>query len=126
MLFGSGISALIRAGAALELEPGVALEALSIGAPHNSFAEGYELESAGTFLCYTIALRGAEVHVSAALMDSTAAPDHLLKTPDSEDGWRVVFAFISSMERYQVQSLERPITVGNPLIHPPETCWMVA
>jgi hypothetical protein len=125
MAFGSGLSALIKLGAGLELEAGVSLETLAIGRPHNSFAEGYELETCGQLLLYRITT-GAEVNVSASLADSISDPEHLLRTQDNEEGWRLCFNFISSLERYQVQSLERPITVGNPLIHPPETCWVVA
>lgn len=117
---------MIRCGAGLELEPGVELETLSIGHPENSLADGYEMETAGAFLSYTIAIRGTEVHVFAALIDSISAPEFLLRIPDSEDGWRVAFAFISSLERYQVQDLTKPIQVGDPTIHDPHTCWIVA
>jgi hypothetical protein len=117
---------MIRCGAALELEPDVSLETLSIGQPGNSLAEGYEMETAGTFLLYTVALRGAEVHVSASLLDSTAAPEHLLRAEDNETGWRTAFHLICSMEKYRVQSLARPIVVGNPALgDPPEECWIV-
>ena len=127
MVFGSGLSALIKLGAGLELEAGVSLETLAIGRPHNSFAEGYELETCGQFLLYRITIAGAaEVHVAASLADSISDPEHLLRTQDNEAGWGLVFAFVSSLERYGVCSLERPIVVGNPVIHPPETCWVVA
>ena len=117
---------MIRCAAACELESGVSLETIFIGSPPNSLSENYEWQACGSFLLYGVALAGAEIRVSAALFDSIGEPQFLLRTPDCEEGWRLVFAFVCSLEKYQVQSLERPITVGNPLIHPPETCWVVA
>ncbi|MGA7880872.1 MAG: hypothetical protein WBL40_17015 [Terrimicrobiaceae bacterium] len=123
---GSGISAMLRLGAGLELEADVSLETLSIGQVGNSLAGAFELQTAGTFLCYVVAIRGAEVHVGASLMDSISEPEHLLRTADNETGWRLVFNFISSLEKYEVQSLERPILVGDPVYHDPATCWIIA
>ena len=117
---------MLRAGAGLELEPDVNLETISIGAPPNSLAGNYELETCGRFLLYRIALAGAEVHVAAAPADSISPPEHLLRCPDSEEGWRLVFAFVSSLERYRVQNLERPIKVGDPVVHDPATCWIIS
>ena len=125
MPMGSGLSALIRTGAALELEADVALETLAIGSPKNSFSEGYEMETAGTFLLYTIALRGAQVHVSASLLDSIDGPEHLLRAADDETGWRTVFALICSMEKYRCQSLERPIEI-NGLAPDGSDSWIIA
>ena len=65
--------------------------------------------TAGTFLSYTIAIRGTEVHVSAALIDSIANPEFLLRMPDDELGWRIAFHLICALEKTQVKSLARPI-----------------
>ena len=100
MPFGSGLSALVRLGAGLELEDGVSLETTSIGCVPNSLAGNYELETCGRHLCYTITICGTQVRVNASLMDGIAAPEFLLGTLDCEDGWRLVFNFISSLERY--------------------------
>jgi hypothetical protein len=126
MPFSTGLSGLIRLAANAELESGVSLETIFIGAPPNSISENYEWQACGSFLLYGVALAGAEIRVSAALLDSIGEPQFLLKMPDCEDGWRVAFAFISSLERYQVQDLTKPIQVGDPTIHDPHTCWIVA
>ena len=119
----NGLSALIRLGASFELDSGV--ETLSIGCPENSQRD-YYLETAGKWLCYRIDIRGAAVLVSASLLDSTGAPQVLLKTCDVEARWEVVFRFLSSLERYEVRNLERPILVGNPVLDDPATCWIIA
>ena len=122
MPMSSGISGLIRLGAALELEAEVNLETLSIEALGNC---DYALETAGTFLLYRIALTGGEINVSASLIDSIDEPEHLLRVEDDETGWRTIFGLIASLERYRVPSLERPIRSGNPLYHDPATCWII-
>jgi hypothetical protein len=114
MPMGSGISAMLRLGAGLELEQDVALETISIGPVGNSLAGAYQLETCGAFLLYRVTIAGAEVHVSASLADSIAEPAHLLRTQDCEEGWRLCFAFISSLERHGVRSLVRPIVFGTP------------
>ena len=125
-MMGSGLSAMIRFAAAVELEDGVALETLSIGSPKNSLTSYYEWEGAGRFLMYTVAIVGTEILVSASLLDSTDAPELLLRAKDNESGWKLSFQFVCSLERYEVQSLTRPIQVGDPIIHDPTTCWIVA
>ena len=122
----SGLSAMIRCAAALELDAenvGRCVETLSIGSAEDG--SGYALQIAGRHLCYMVTLCGDQVRVSAGLLDSTAAPEFLLTVKDCEAEWETVFHFVSSLEKYEVQSLERPIQVGNPVIHPPAECWII-
>ena len=139
MPMSSGLGALIRLGASVELDSdlltifigcpetaGAAYRTNFVACSENRLGADYELETTGNHLLYRVAIVGAEVHVCASLLDSIGVLELLLRTPDSEDGWRVAFAFISSLEKYQVQSLERPIAVGDPAIHDPSTCWIVA
>ena len=131
MGFQSGLSALIRLGVSLELDSentGGCMTALSIGCPGNSLAGGNtcELQIAGKFLLYAVSIRGEAVVVSVALLDGIADPEVLLRTPDTEAGWELIFKFISSLEKYEVKNLERPIQVGDPAAgHDPETCWII-
>jgi hypothetical protein len=111
----SGLSAMIRLAAALELDrenAGVTMETLSIGHPEDSY--DYALEIAGQWLCYSVAIHGSEVRTGASLVDSISQPQTLLRTPDAESGWELVFRFISALEKYGVRSLVRPILVGEP------------
>ena len=117
------MSALIRCGAALELEAGVSLETLSNGAPPNALAENYELETAGRHLCYTVALRGVQVLVSASLLDGIDPPEMLLRAKDTEPEWQVVLHFISALEKAGVKSLARPIEAITD--DDPEHSWVV-
>ena len=114
---------MIRCGAALELEPDVALETLAIGQAPNSLAGSYELETAGKHLCYTVAIRGEQVLVSAALMDAAGEPEVLLRTRDAEAQWLVVFRVICALEKSGVQSLARPIEAISP--DGPESSWVI-
>ena len=119
---------MIRLGAALELEwenAGACMETLSIGAgPEGS---GYAMEIAGAWLS---AIRSPFIArrfvLSASLLDSVGQPELLLKTEDNEAGWELCFRFICSLEKYRVQSLARPIAVGNPVWDPPAECWVIA
>jgi hypothetical protein len=124
MPMGSGLGALIRLGASVELDSDLqtifigcpttaAYTTTFVGCPEGHLGADYELETTGNHLLYRVAIVGAEVHVCASLLDSIGVPELLLKTPDSEDGWRLCSRFISALEKYEVRSLERPITVGN-------------
>jgi hypothetical protein len=111
----SGLSAMIRLAAALELDAentGRCMETLSIGQTEGF--SGYVLEIAGAHLCYSIAIGGGQVFVGASLVDSISQPETLLQAPDSEQGWELVFRFISSLEKHEVKSLQRPIVFGTP------------
>ena len=116
MPFTSGLSAMVRLGAAFELDAenrGACMETLLIGARENSFGN-YELEIAGQWLCYDVRIVGGEVRTGASLVDSTGQPQTLLRAPDVESGWELIFRFISSLEKHEVKSLARPIVVGMP------------
>lgn len=126
MPMSSGLSGLIRLAAALELDPEAALETIFIGAPRNSPAGNFEWQGCGNFLLYSVELAQGEIRVSAALLDVIAEPQFLLKAPDTEEGWRLVFHFICSLERYRVATLVKPIRVGDPLFNDPSTCWIIA
>jgi hypothetical protein len=126
MGFQSGLSALIRLGASLELDSenqGGCMTALSIGAAHNSLAGNCELEIAGKFLVYVVSIRGEQVLVSAALLDGTEEPELLLRAKDAESAWETVFKFVSALEKYAVKDLTRPIVVG-PVGEP--DAWIVS
>ena len=85
MPFSTGLSAMIRCAAALELGPDTLLETIAIGTPPNSFAANYyEWEGAGAFLLYTISIVGTEVLLSVSLLDSISEPQVLLRIPDVE------------------------------------------
>ena len=136
MSMSSGLGALIRLGASVELdsnlqtifigapEPGVYTTTF-VGCPERCLGADYELETAGHFLLYRIAIVSQGVHVSASPLDSINVPELLLKTEDNENGWRLALAFISSLEKFAVCSLERPILVGDPLLNDPAECWIV-
>ena len=109
MPFSTGISALVRLAACLELEL-PSLETLAIGQPGNSLAGNYyELQIAGRWLCYTVDIVGGQVLVSASLADSVDEPEVLLKAHDTESEWLVVFHLISALEKAGVKTLARPI-----------------
>ena len=110
MAMTSGLSAMIRCAAALELDrenAGATMETLSIGHAEGSY--DYVLEIAGAHLCYSVSMYGEEVRTGASLVDSISQPQTLLRTPDAESGWELVFRFISALEKYGVRSLVRPI-----------------
>ena len=92
MPMGSGLSAMVRCAASLELDL-PSLETLSIGAPQNSLAGNfYELEIAGRWLCYTVSIVGSEhVLVSASLVDCVNPPELLLKARVTEPEWERFF-----------------------------------
>ena len=119
----SGISALIHTAARLELDFG--LETLAITCPENAPGD-CTLEIAGRFLLYSIGIYNEGIHVAASLLDATASPEHLLHCPDNEQGWELGTRFITSLEKYEVRSLVRPILVGDPYYHDPATCWIIA
>ena len=127
MGFQSGLSALIRLGASLELDSentGGCMTTISIGCPGNSLAGNTcELEIAGKFLLYRVVIAGEAVVVSVALLDGVAEPEVLLKAKDTESAWETAFRFISALEKYEVRSLERPIMVG-PVGEP--DAWIVS
>jgi hypothetical protein len=132
MAFQSGLSALVRLAASLELDAentGRCMVTLSIGGGVGSADDSpgdYVWVAAAAHLCCSVAIHGGEVRTAASLVDSISQPQTLLRAPDTEQGWELVFRFISSLEKYEVQSLERPIQVGNPVIHPPAECWIVS
>jgi hypothetical protein len=71
---GSGISAMIRAGAWLENEFDN-IEVIEIGRPATAPEQDFTMQVCGRFLFYTIALYGPQIHLSAQPMDAGAAPD---------------------------------------------------
>ena len=103
---GTGLSAMVHAAAAFENDLG--METLSIGRGALS-DEDSVLEIAGRWLCYRIALHGPEVRTAAALMDTAAAPETLLRSPDTAAGWATVRGVVSALETHQIKSLARPI-----------------
>ena len=121
----SGLSAMIRLAAALELEDGVLLETISIGSPKNSLSAYCEWEGAGTFLMYTISIVGSKMLVSVSLLDSISEPQVLLRIPDVEASWVTAFNLICSLEKYRVQDLTRPITI-NGLASDGSDSWIIA
>ena len=79
------------------------METLSIGRA----AVGDEdcvLEVASRWLCYRLALRGPEVRLAAGLMDTAAAPETLLRSPDVAAGWQTVRRLIAALERNEVKA----------------------
>jgi hypothetical protein len=77
-------------------------------------------------LFFTLNLDGERVSVGAQTMDQPGPPDTLLRTPDTGQGWELITRFITSLEKYEVRSLVRPILVGDPYYHDPATCWIIA
>jgi hypothetical protein len=75
---GTGLSAMVHAAAAFENDLG--METLSIGRGALS-DEDSVLEIAGRWLCYRVALRGPEVRLAAALMDTAQAPETPFANP---------------------------------------------
>jgi hypothetical protein len=132
MEFQSGLSALVRLAAALELDrenAGAVLVTLSIGGGVSSADDSpgdYAWEAAGAHLCYVVSIHGGEVRTAASLVDSVSQAQPLLRAPDTEQGWELTFRFISSLEKYQVHDLTKPIVVGNPAYDDPTTCWIIA
>ncbi len=125
MVFQSGLSGLIRACAAVELDwerLGGSVETIAIG----TSTDGCFAQICGAHLLYDLRVHSEQVFTGVSLLDSAAEPQTLLRSPDSEQGWELTFRFISSLELYKVQSLERPIQVGDPVVHLPETCWIIS
>jgi hypothetical protein len=109
---GTGISAMISAGAALEHEF-QNLVVVSIGRPALSAEDEYEMQAYGAQLAYRITLRDSGIILGAALMDSAeGAWDLLLRTTDDGPGWDTVRRLAASLERNGVRSLQRPIESG--------------
>ena len=111
MPMGSGLSAMINAGAALENEFD-SIELIEIGRPATAPEQDFTMQACGRFLSYTIALFGPQIHLSAQPMDTGAAPDLLLRTGDNENGWQTVRGVIAALERHEIRSLARPIEAG--------------
>ena len=97
---------MVHAAAAFENDLG--METLSIGRGTLS-GEDSVLEIAGRWLCYRVALRGAEARLAACLMDAAAAPETLLRSPDTAAGWATVRGVVRALEVRGVKSLARPI-----------------
>ena len=108
---GSGLSAMIHAGAALANEFD-SIEVIAIGRSATAPVDDYTMEVCGRVLFYTVALYGPEVRLSATLMDAAPAPDLLLRTGDNENGWQTVRGVIAALERHEIRSLARPIEAG--------------
>ena len=120
---GSGLSAAIQMAAQLELDfP--SMEVLSFGRSATSDADA-ELEIGGRHLLYHVLLCG-EIMLAVSLMDGIQGPQPVLRSPDTSAGWDVLNRLIRSMETYEVQDLGRPIIVGDPLVHDPRSCWVIA
>ena len=117
----SGLSAMIGAGARLELEF-ENLIVVSIGRPAVG-DEDYEMQIYGSWIAFRITLRASGVILGAALMDSAEAGwDLLLRTTDDGPGWDTVLRLAASLERNGVRSLRRPIAVGEP---PDPDAWVI-
>ena len=93
---------------AAAFENDLGMETLSIGRGALS-GEDSVLEIAGRWLCYRVALRGAEARLAACLMDAAAAPETLLRAPDTAAGWKTVHDVVRALEVHKIKSLERPI-----------------
>jgi hypothetical protein len=102
----TGIRALIDLAAFLEDQ--FAMETLALGRSVTDDADSV-LEIAGTWLLFRVALHGPEVRLAAALMDTAAAPETLLRSPDTAAGWKTVHDVVRALEVHQIKSLERPI-----------------
>ena len=120
---GSGLSAAINMAAQLELDFPT-MEVLSFGRSATSDAEA-ELQIGGRHLLYHVLLCG-EIRLAVALMDGGQCPEHILQSPDTPAGWDVLDRLIRSMETYETADLSRPICVGDPLVHDPRSCWVIA
>jgi hypothetical protein len=108
----SGLSALIHTGAWLGNE--FDMEAIACGRGAVS-DEDCVLEICGKWLAYHIALRGAEVRLSATPMDTASAPELLLRAPDSRAGWETVRRLCAALEQHEIKALHpRPLEVGPP------------
>ena len=96
------------------------METLSIGRAAVR-DEDCVLEVAGR---WRLALRGPEVRLAAGLMDTAAAPETLLRSPDVAAGWQTVRRLIAALERNAIKSLQRPIEVGGPSVDG-DNCWVI-
>jgi hypothetical protein len=105
---GSGLPAMIHTGAQIANEFS-SIEVIAIGAPPTAPAGDCTMEVCGQFLCYTVALYGPEIRLSAQPMDTGDALDLLLRSRDNAAGWETVRGVISALERHEIQSLARPI-----------------
>jgi hypothetical protein len=120
---GSGLSAAIQMAAQLELDFPT-MEVLSLARSATSDGET-ELQIGGRYLLYHVLLCG-EIRLSVALMDGVQCPENILQSPDTPAGWDVLDRLIRSMETYETADLSRPICVGDPLVHDPRSCWVIA
>jgi hypothetical protein len=102
----TGIRAMIDLAVALEDRFG--METLALGRSATDDADS-ALEIAGTWLLFRVALHGPEVRLAAVLMDSAAAPETLLRSPDTAAGWQTVHDVVRALEVHKIKSLERPI-----------------
>ena len=102
---------MIQLGGSLEND--LAMETLSIGRGALS-GEICVLELAGRHLLYRVGLRNDEVRLAVTPLDNAEAPDTILHSPDTENGWQGVSRLIGAMEKHQIKSLQRPIKVGEP------------
>ena len=92
MPMSSGLGALIRLGASVELDSdlltifigcpetaGAAYRTNFVACSENRLGADYELETTGNHLLYRVAIVGAEVHVCASLLDSIGVLELLLQ-----------------------------------------------
>jgi hypothetical protein len=101
----TGVRELIDLAVALEDEFG--METIALGRADDD-ADSV-LEIAGRWLCYRIALYGPEARLAATPMDAAAAPETLLRSPDTATGWQTVKGVVNALEVHKIKSLERPI-----------------
>jgi hypothetical protein len=115
----TGIRAMIDI--AVWLEDQFGMETIALGRSATDSADS-ALEIGGAWLLFRIALHGDEIRTAAAPMDTAAAPETLLRSPDDQNGWQVMRRLIGALERNGIKSLARPIAVGEP--GDPD-CWVI-
>ena len=84
------------------------METLALGRSATDDADSV-LEIAGTWLLFRVALHGPEARLAASPMDAAAAPETLLRSPDTAAGWQTIRKLIGTLETHGIRSLVRPI-----------------
>jgi hypothetical protein len=102
----TGVRAMIDI--AVWLEDRFGMETLALGRSATDDADSV-LEIAGTWLLFRVALHGPEARLAASPMDAAAAPETLLRSPDTAAGWDTVRRLIAALETHGIRSLVRPI-----------------
>jgi hypothetical protein len=68
----------------------------------------------GKWLAYHVTLDNGWLFLKVQLMDRGDPPELILTVADNAENWRAVYKIIRKLEEHEIQSLQKPIELGEP------------